>query len=70
MRAPVVRPFCQYFWRARKAMVRGMMVMRLAVMTRFWMAWPPAVLAWSFHWFSPMVRGYQVESLIMMRGRK
>ena len=40
-------------------MTKGMMVIRLPVMTRFWMACPPAVLAWSFHWFRPIVSSSQ-----------
>ena len=34
------------------------------------MAWPPAVDAWSFRWFRPMVSGNQSESFNMISGRK
>ncbi len=51
-------------------MTSGMIVINEPVITRFWIAWPPAVLAWSFHWFKPIVSGYQFESLSMINGRK
>ena len=47
-----------------------MIVIREPVITRFWIAWPPAVEAWSFYWFRPMVSGYQSASLSMINGRK
>ena len=51
-------------------MTRGMIVISEPVITRFWIAVPPAVLAWSFHWFRPIVSGYQSASLSMINGRK
>ena len=52
--APAARPDCQYFCRHRNAMTNGTIVINEPVTTRFWIAWPPAVLAWSFHWFRPI----------------
>ncbi len=51
-------------------MTNGMIVTSEPVITRFWIACPPAVDAWSFHWFRPIVSGYQFESLSMINGRK
>ena len=51
-------------------MTSGMIVINEPVITRFWIAWPPAVLAWSFHWFKPIVSGYRVDYLSKINGRK
>lgn len=51
-------------------MMIGTIVNSDPVMTRLWMASPPAVDAWAFQALRPTVSGYHVDSLSMMSGRK